>query len=278
MTYYGRYDRYARPSPAQRQAKANAKRAQIIKAGRAPEPVTIAGRAIAQSVWGRAWCDNLEAYSDYQTRLPRGRTYARQGAVIDLQITGGHIEAQVSGSEIYTVRVDIDPLPEARWASIRAAASGQVGSMVDLLLGRLAEGVMAVVTQPHTGLFPAPKEIHLSCSCLDWATMCKHVAATLYGVGNRLDQRPELLFALRGVDPTALLAAALEATQALAPSAPGRALSGDGLSEIFGLDIDFGGGPSAAGAVAATVAAPAPAVGASAAKANPAAKPKPVVA
>jgi uncharacterized Zn finger protein len=200
--------------------------------------VTIEGRVIAKSFWGRAWGDNLERYSDFENRLPRGRTYVRNGSVIDLQIARGTVEALVSGSEIYRVKIDIAVSAAERWRSICRDCAGSVGSMVELLQGKLSKNVMERVCREADGLFPAPSEIKMSCSCPDWAGMCKHVAATLYGVGARLDSDPDLLFALRGVDRAELVSnvgADLPLTRAAAASE--RVLADDDVAALFGIDI-----------------------------------------
>ena len=168
----------------------------------------IEGRTIARTFWGKAWCDNLERYSDYANRLPRGRTYVRNGSVVDLQIAPGEVNATVSGSELYKVAVKVSAVPKARWNSICTDCAGAIDSLVELLQGRFSKGVMERICQQKTGLFPAPDEIEFSCSCPDWASMCKHVAAVLYGIGARLDEQPELLFKLRKVDEKDLIAKA----------------------------------------------------------------------
>src|SRR5947207_2287362 len=185
-------------------------------------PVIIEGRTIAKSFWGKSWCANLERYSDYANRLPRGRTYVRNGSVIDLQIKKGEVLASVSGSSLYDIKIAIAPVKAARWKSICRDCAGSIDSLVELLQGRLAKGVMDRVCREGDGLFPSPKEIELSCSCPDWADMCKHVAAALYGVGARLDEKPQLLFALRGVDENELLAIAGQDV-ALSKTAPAAA-------------------------------------------------------
>ena len=199
MSYY---DYGWRPyvTVAMRRRGAAATIAKLERSGRVISPVVVEGRAIAGTFWGAAWCKNLEAYSDYANRLPRGRTYARNGSVIDLQIERGRVQALVSGSTLYDVEIDIRPLARKRWTAITSRCAGQIGSLVELLQGTISRGVMEIVTRKGEGLFPAPRDISLRCSCPDWATMCKHVAAVLYGVGARLDTRPELLFELRGVD------------------------------------------------------------------------------
>jgi uncharacterized Zn finger protein len=210
----------------------------LKKKGRVVSPVMIEGRKIAESFWGKAWCDNLERYSDFESRLPRGRTYVRNGSVIDLQIGRGKVEALVSGSEIYKVKVDIAVAAPARWTAICRDCAGSVGSLVELLQGKLSKSVMERVCREADGLFPAPREIKMSCSCPDWADMCKHVAATLYGVGARLDSDPDLLFTLRGVDRAELVStvgADLPLTRGAAASE--RVLDSDDVAALFGIDI-----------------------------------------
>lgn len=224
---------------AERRREAAKKIARLKKAGRKISPVQIAGRKIAATFWGDAWCKNLEAYSDYSNRLPRGRTYVRNGSVIDLQIVAGHIRAIVSGSEIYQVDIEIKRLAKRRWTSIRGQCAGQIESLVELLRGSISKSVMEIVTRKGEGLFPSPREISLGCSCPDWATMCKHVAATLYGVSARLDREPELLFTLRGVDPAEMVEAAVDQPPTASRSRRKRVLESAELSSVFGVDIDL---------------------------------------
>jgi len=167
--------------------------------------VDLEGRKIARTFWGEAWCDHLESFSDYENRLPRGRTYVRNGSVCHLDIAKGEVNAIVSGSELYKVKIAIKTLPQKKWIDVKDRCAGQVGSLLELLQGKLSKSVMAVVTNRNKGLFPLPREISLKCNCPDWAAMCKHVAAVLYGVGARLDMKPELLFLLRGVDHEELI-------------------------------------------------------------------------
>jgi uncharacterized Zn finger protein len=210
----------------------------LRKKGRPASPVLIEGRAIARTFWGQGWCRNLERYSDYSNRLPRGRTYVRNGSVVDLQVERGEVKARVSGSSLYTVRVEVTPVPRPRWTALVRSCAGGIDSLVELLQGRLSKGVMERICAEKTGLFPSPAEIRFSCSCPDWAVMCKHVAAVLYGVGARLDARPELLFELRGVDGSELIArAGKDLSLAKQGPAAGRALAEEGLSELFGIDL-----------------------------------------
>ena len=222
---------------AQRRRKTAKTIAAVMKVGQEVEPVEIEGRRIAATFWGQAWCDNLEAYSDFANRLPRGRTYVRNGSVIHLSVETGRVQALVMGTDLYRVDIRIQPLPQGRWTEVKGRSAGEIDSLVELLRGSLSKGVMEVVTRPGEGLFPSPGEIALSCSCPDWAVMCKHVAAALYGVGARLDHEPEKLFTLRGVDPLEMVEAAVQ-QQPGAGAPRGRVLASDDLSSVFGIDID----------------------------------------
>lgn len=192
----------------------------------------------AKTFWGKAWCTNLESYSDYESRLPRGRTYLRKGHVYDLVIEEGGVCASVAGSEIYTVEIVIDVLDPERWQALKQSVAGEVRNLVDLLSGTLGGGVMEAVTDPERGLFPAPGEIHLSCSCPDWADCCKHVAAVMYAVGVQLDAAPELFFRLRNVDHSELIQTATAEGPSLASDdASAQVLVADELAELFGIDL-----------------------------------------
>jgi uncharacterized Zn finger protein len=197
--------------------------------------------------WGRAWCTNLESYSDYSNRLPRGRTYVCNGSVVDLKIAKGRIEALVSGSELYEIQIDIAALPRRNWAALKERCAGKIGSLVELLQGKLSKAVMELVTDRDRGLFPKPNEIKMRCSCPDYAGMCKHLAAVMYGVGNRLDSSPEVLFVLRGVDHTELIEQAIPATPlGVEPGAP--TIATDELGAIFDIEIDAAPAASAGAA------------------------------
>ncbi|MDA8381527.1 MAG: SWIM zinc finger family protein [Betaproteobacteria bacterium] len=228
-------------SVAKRREQANRAVQKAKKSGKAFAPIVLTTRgAIAKTFWGKAWCDNLEAYSDYENRLPRGRTYVRNGSVIDLQIEPGKVVAQVMGSSLYRIEIGISALPAAQWEAIVRACTGSIASLVELLQGKFSKAVMERVCQPKTGLFPSPQEIQLDCSCPDWATMCKHIAAVLYGVGARLDEKPELLFTLRQVDAGDLVTQVAEfsatTTRKKAP-AKSRILDDTALSDVFGIDL-----------------------------------------
>jgi uncharacterized Zn finger protein len=225
-------------SVAERRRKAMREMEKRRKKGHTVSPVVVEGRTIAKTFWGKSWCVNLERYSDFANRLPRGRTYVRNGSVVDLRIGAGEIHAWVSGSELYEVALNVTPVAKARWKSICTDCAGAIDSLVELLQGRFSKGVMERICLQGQGLFPSPSEIHLSCSCPDYAGMCKHVAAVLYGVGARLDHQPELLFRLRGVDENDLI---LRAGTSVPLSAKGpdaaKVLGGEDLAGIFGLDM-----------------------------------------
>jgi uncharacterized Zn finger protein/DNA-binding transcriptional regulator YiaG len=227
---------------AVRQARALNKMEKLRKKGLCIQPVKIEGRQIARSFWGQAWCDHLEKFSDYENRLPRGRAYIRNGSVCHLEIAEGAVKAMVSGSELYNVNIEIKKLPGKKWAQVKKRCAGQIGSLLELLQGRLSKSVMAVVTDRDSGLFPHPGEISLRCSCPDWAVMCKHVAAVLYGVGARLDEKPELLFLLRGVDHEELISfdAGIEAVSSVSGTDEHPRIAESDLSHLFGIEISEG--------------------------------------
>lgn len=223
---------------AVRRARDLKKMEKLKKKGHAIKPVQIEGRKIARTFWGKAWCDHLESFSDYENRLPRGRTYVRNGSVCHLDIERGQISAMVGGSEIYKVKITIKTLAPKKWKAVKNRCAGQIGSLLELLQGRLSKNVMSVVTDRAKGLFPLPGEISLKCSCPDWAVMCKHVAAVLYGVGARLDQAPELLFRLRGVDHEELISAEADVAAAAAGTKGGRRrIAEDALADVFGIEM-----------------------------------------
>ena len=235
----------------ERLAKGRRRLEQLAKQrGRPASPVLITGRTIAKTFWGAAWCKNLEAYSDYENRLPRGRAYVRNGSVLDLHVAAGRIEAQVAGSALYSVTIEIKRLAVARWRQVIAGCAGRIGSLIGLLRGELSDDVLAVLTGKESGIFPAPREIAMRCSCPDVAGMCKHLAAVLYGVGVRLDERPELFFVLRQVEQQELLAGANAADVlatvgvgvgvADAQRGKGRRLAVGAVGAMFGIELDEG--------------------------------------
>ena len=233
---------------AVRRVRALKKIEKLRKKGVDIQPVEIEGRKIAQTFWGAAWCDHLETFSDYENRLPRGRTYVRNGSVCHLDIAKGEVNAIVSGSELYKVRIAVKTLPKKKWIDVKDRCAGQVGSLLELLQGKLSKSVMAVVTDRNKGMFPLPHEITLKCNCPDWAVMCKHVAAVLYGVGARLDEKPELLFLLRGVDHGELISTEAGAMAAATAGTKGghKRIADDDLADVFGIEMSENTSPAGA--------------------------------
>jgi len=234
MSWYHEYKPYV--SVAEKRANAAKEMQKLAKNGLKITPVNIAGRKITTTFWGDAWCTNLEGYSDFVTRLPRGRTYVRNGSVVHMSIEEGLILAYVSGSELYKVKIKIKPLAKDQWERLKRESAGKMGTLIELLQGKLSKSMMEMVTDRKNGLFPKPSEIEMRCSCPDYAGMCKHVAAVMYGIGNRLDSSPEMLFELRGVDHLELIEQAIPAAPIGARTGT-PALSNDDLSDIFGIEL-----------------------------------------
>lgn len=228
-------------SAAEKRRKAQAAIKKLAKGGKKLLPVRIDGRIISTTFWGQAWCKHLEQFSDYENRLPRGKTYARNGSVLHLDILPGKIEALVQGSSLYKVNVMINPLAPNSWKNLVKRCAGKIGSLLELLQGKLSSAVMAEVTNVKTGLFPSTKEMNFSCNCPDWANMCKHVAAVLYGTANRFDQAPDLLFKLREVNHLDLINQAMVsptlASKKAAASKSDQHFQEAELSDIFGIEL-----------------------------------------
>lgn len=239
MSFYG----WAPYVPvAVRRAQAQKQLEKMKKKGMKVQPVQLAGRKIAASFWGKGWCDHMESFSDYANRLPRGRTYVRNGSVCHLEIKPGRIEAIVSGSSLYNVAITITPLQDRKWHAVKRSCSGRIGSLIDLLRGKLDSGVMEIVAHRREGLFPLPGEMKFTCDCPDWADMCKHVAAVLYGVGARLDHAPEMLFTLRGVNHEELVDVSAAVADVAAAGTSRRRIAASGLADVFGIDLAEAGG------------------------------------
>jgi len=201
---YSNYDYDFAPyvTVGEKKRKAEKQIKKMFENGMKINPVRIEGRKIAKTFWGKSWCDNLLSYSDFSNRLPRGSAYVKNGFVLDLQISTGKVSALVAGtgSKPYKIEIKIEKLSDKKWKDLKKKCSGKIESLIELLQGKLSDKVLEIIIDKKSGLFPSPKEIKLDCSCPDWATMCKHVAAALYAVGARLDESPELFFVLRGVD------------------------------------------------------------------------------
>lgn len=234
---------------ATRRANARKEMEKMRKAGKVITPVEISGTKIATTYWGKSWCDNLEKYSDFSNRMPRGRTYVRNGSVVHLGISPGVIEAFVAGSSLYQAKITIAALPKAQWDACKKQTSGHITNLLDLLQGKLPKEVLGHIAHPIDGIFPKPKEIKFDCSCPDGASMCKHIAAVLYGIGHRLDREPALFFTLRSVDMQELITAASDQAEAELATA-GAALDTDSLADIFGIELDTTATPPATKKVA----------------------------
>jgi len=239
--YYG-YPRYV--SVAEKKARARRKLEQLRKKHPDLQPVLIEGSSLVRTWWGKAWNGNLQKYADYANRVGRGRSYVRHGAVLDLQIRPGQVRALVQGSRRspYTVTMSIKPISKSIWKQIRAACVGQLASLQELLEGRFPKELMELFTAKGSGLFPSPKEIEFDCTCPDWATMCKHVAATLYGIGTRLDEDPGLFFVLRQAKMDDLITQAVRDRSAKllgqAKKKTARVIDDADLGDVFGIDLD----------------------------------------
>ena len=230
MSWVQYEDAYEKKLRLERELKKRAARGEVLE----PLKILEGKRKITRTFWGNAWCQHIESYHDYENRLPRARNYLRQGNVFNLSVEPGKLRAQVAGSTLYDVEVTIQSLAADAWREIQQACAGQVGSLLDLLSGQLGSGVMAVIADKERGLFPGPREIRFNCNCPDYASLCKHSAAVLYGVGVKFDADPSLFFRLRGVDPADLLSSGVD--QAFAPATE-AALEGEDLSALFGIDF-----------------------------------------
>ena len=242
MSYWSFYPPYV--SVAQKRAKADKKLKSLQKKNPNIRPVIIESRTIAKTWWGKSWNTNLESYADYANRIGRGRSYLRYGAVLDLQIKAGYIESLVQGSRStpYKVQIKIKNLKKDIWKNIKTKCQGNFDSLQGLLLGRFPKSLSDIFTNRESGLFPSPKEISFDCSCPDWADMCKHVAATLYGIGARLDLEPKLFFTLRDVKMNDLITGVVkDQTSDLLKKAKQKSskiIDDPNLSEMFGIDIE----------------------------------------
>ena len=240
MSRYWEDGCYSQPTTSELKRKSEASRVSAEKKGKRLEPVVIQGRNIAKSWWGRAWCDNLERYADYESRLDRGKRYVKTGAVIDLSITKGRIQAKVQGSRKtpYKVEIRISPLSEERCQEILQKCGKRVETLEKLLAGDFPEELKELFTQ-RGGLFPSSREISFSCSCPDWALMCKHVAAVLYGIGARLDENPSLFFELRGIEMgrfiDVAIASRVERMLKNAGQTSGRTIDERDIRGLFGI-------------------------------------------
>ena len=243
---YWQFPKYV--TVGERKKRAEKKLKKLLKKNPGMKPISISGSAIATTWWGKAWNTNLEKYADYANRIGRGRSYVRHSAVLDLRITPGRVTALVQGSRSkpYAVTVQIKKIAPLKWRRIKTACKGKFGSLQKLLGGKFPRALGELFTEKGTGLFPAPSEIDFSCSCPDWASMCKHVAATLYGIGARLDEDPSLFFKLRKVKVDDLVSeAVVETSRYILQKAyrkTDRVMEAADLSDVFGIDMDDNAG------------------------------------
>jgi uncharacterized Zn finger protein len=239
---YWDYPRYV--SVDEKKAKAEKKLEQLKKKMPDIAPVVLEGNALARTWWGKSWNKNLERYADYSNRIGRGKSYVRHGAVLDLKIEGGKVTALVQGTRAkpYEVVIRIQPVKKTNWDLIRKQCQGELRSLPDLLAGKFPKTLGDIFLAEGKGLFPTPKEISFDCSCPDWASMCKHVAATLYGIGARLDEDPLLFFTMRQTNTEELVAQAVQEKTgdllARADKKSSRVIDDADLSGLFGIDMD----------------------------------------
>jgi len=228
-------------SAAAKKAKASKSFERFKKKNPEIEPIIIEGRTLAKNWWGKAWNLNLESYADYENRIARGKSYVRSNAVLDLKIFKGRVVAKVQGSRSkpYEVEITIDTLNNEKWEQVTALCNHRIDSLEQLIEGKFPKELEVLFTERKYGMFPSPKEIHFDCSCPDWASMCKHVAAVLYGVGARLDVNPMLFFELRALDGQELVRKSmekkLESMMKNAGKKSNREIADRDISNIFGL-------------------------------------------
>lgn len=240
--YWNSSMHYSQPTIHELQSKIASSNNKANKKGKQYKPIHIEGRQIAKSWWGQAWCNVLENYADYGSRLERGKRYVRSGTVIDLHITKGCVKALVQGRRAspYKVDIHISPLKAEEMDALVEKCSHKISNLETLINGDFPEDLQELFTSSN-GLFPSSREISFSCSCPDWAIMCKHVAAVMYGIGAKFDENPFLFFELRGIDVHRLIDVAIEShvdhmlEHAHDPS--DRIIEDDDIKAIFGIDI-----------------------------------------
>lgn len=220
-------------SVADQRKKAEREIKKLKRIGFQPHPVPAFKGKIAESFWGSRWCDNLEKFEDMNYRAERGRRYVRAGCVCHLDMGPGRITAFVSGSELYFVEISVAAMDKKLWRDLCQKCSWEISSMADLYKGEIPARAIALLTDPDNGILPSVEDVNFACSCPDWSDMCKHSAATLYAVGRKLDEHPELLFKLRGVDPTDLVQFQIKIPENL------TTIPSSNLKAIFGIDLDL---------------------------------------
>lgn len=239
---YWNSEYYSQPTEKQLKAKVEETNKKAKKKGKTLEPVIIEGKKIVNSWWGKAWCENLERYADYASRLPRGKRYVKSGAVVDLKIGEGVVLAKVQGTRKtpYIVEVHIDPVDEDKMQTLIDQCTKKIENLEQLVNGTFPEELKELFISQN-GLFPNPREISFSCSCPDWAVLCKHVAAVLYGIGSRFDQDPLLFFELRGIDVNRFIDTTIEnrieSMLENVDKPSNRIIESDDYADLFGLKL-----------------------------------------
>ncbi|MEX2460242.1 MAG: SWIM zinc finger family protein [Paenibacillaceae bacterium] len=242
MAFYGGFAKYV--TVAEKRELALKSIEKLKKKNPNIAPVILTGSKLTRTWWGKSWNINLESYADYANRISRGRSYVRHGAVLDLQISQGMIHALVQGSESkpYQITIAIRPLAKDNWEALTKECAGRIDSLQELIEGKFPKALTELFTAKGKGLFPAPKEISLACSCPDGARMCKHVAAVLYGVGVRMDDDPTLFFKLRDVNVEALISETITKKSAdlleKSKIRSRRVMQDTDVSDMFGIEIE----------------------------------------
>lgn len=239
--YWDTGDTFSQPTAEELRRKAKASSANAAKKELKYEPILpFTRRSICTSWWGQAWCENLERYADFESRLGRGKRYVKNGTVLDLKIKKGKVEARVQGTRKtpYKVEIRISPLSEEKCGEIIDKCGRRIENMESLIRGEFPVELKDLFLAKD-GLFPSPREISFNCSCPDWALMCKHVAAVMYGIGVRLDENPFYFFELRGIDADRFINVALESkVESMLSNADkktDRVIDDADLTELFGV-------------------------------------------
>jgi uncharacterized Zn finger protein len=149
--------------------------------------------------WARRWIEVLESFG-WDNRLQRGRSYARKGQVMSIDVQPGRVTARVQGSRRtpYTVRINVERLGDDEWERAIDAVAEQALFAARLLVGEMPTEIEEAFLAAGVSLFPTSRDVGMSCSCPDWVVPCKHIAAVYYLLGEEFDRDPFLLFTLRG--------------------------------------------------------------------------------
>ena len=209
--------------------------------------VKIDGKVISSSWWGQMWCRNIENYSNIRNRLERGRTYIRQNTVKSLSISNNCAESQVQGhsKEPYRVIINIKTIEKSKYDNILNKCENSVDNLESLMTGSFPKEYQQFFTDEEYGLFPKSNEIDYNCTCLDYEKnmhMCKHIAATMYAIGNKLDNDPLIFFKLRGIDisefSNKILKKETEFVWNNINGESNRKINSNDISFLFGVDCD----------------------------------------